>query len=235
MTSYLSKILLTESMKTLIVAPHPDDELLGCGGTLLRRVAEGGTAAWLLMTAITEDGGWAAERIQQRAAEIDRVREGLKIAPHHLYALGFPTVELDRIPMNTLVAKISQVFTDFEPDEVLLPYPGDVHSDHRVTFEAAIACTKWFRYPSVKRVMAYETPSETDFGIDPRNISFMPNVFVDISGQLERKLELMRIYESEMGGFPFPRSEKALRALALLRGSQAGFDAAEAFSLLIQR
>ena len=219
-------------MKTLIVAPHPDDELLGCGGTLLRRVAEGGTVAWLLMTAITEGAGWSAERIQQRTTEIDRVRKGLQIAPHHLYALGFPTAELDRIPMNILVGKISEVFADFQPDEVLLPYPGDVHSDHRVTFEAASACTKWFRYPSVKRVLAYETPSETDFGIDPRDSGFMPNVFVDIGGQLERKIELMKIYASEMGEFPFPRSEKALRALAQLRGSQAGLEAAEAFMLL---
>ena len=222
-------------MKTLIVAPHPDDELLGCGGTLLRRVAEGGTVAWLLMTAITEGAGWSVERIQQRAAEIDRVRKGLQVAPHHLYALGFPTAELDRIPMSILVGKISEVFADFQPDEVLLPYPGDVHSDHRVTFEAASACTKWFRYPSVKRVLAYETPSETDFGIDPRDSGFKPNVFVDIGGQFEQKIELMKIYESEISEFPFPRSEKTLRALAQLRGSQAGFEAAEAFSLLVQR
>jgi len=219
-------------MKTLIVAPHPDDELLGCGGTLLRRVAEGGTVAWLLMTAITEGAGWSVERIQQRAAEIDRVRKGLQVAPHHLYALGFPTAELDRIPMSILVGKISEVFADFQPDEVLLPYPGDVHSDHRVTFEAASACTKWFRYPSVKRVLAYETPSETDFGINPRDSGFKPNVFVDIGGQLEQKLELMKIYASEMGEFPFPRSEKALKTLAQRRGSQAGYEAAEAFMLL---
>lgn len=222
-------------MKTLIVAPHPDDELLRCGGTLLRRVDEGGAVAWLLMTAITKEAGWEAEKIQQRSSEIERVREGLQVAPHHLYALGFPTAELDRIPMSILVAKISEVFADFQPDEVLLPYPGDVHSDHRLTFEAASACTKWFRYPSVKRVLAYETPSETDFGIDPRNSGFKPNVFVDIGLQLERKIELMKIYESEIGVFPFPRSEKTLRALAQLRGSQAGFEAAEAFMLLRER
>lgn len=221
-------------MKTLIVAPHPDDELLGCGGTLLRRVDEGGTIAWLLMTAITKEAGWAAEKINKRAAEIERVRKGLKVAPHHLYALGFPAAELDRIPMNILVGKISKVFADFQPDEVLLPYPGDVHSDHRVTFEAASACTKWFRYPSIKRVLAYETPSETDFGIDPRDPGFKPNVFVDIGGQLKQKLELMKIYESEMAEFPFPRSPEALEALAVLRGSQAGLDASEAYVLLRQ-
>jgi len=222
-------------VKTLVVAPHPDDELLGCGGTLLRRTAEGGTVAWLLITAITEEGGCSADRIAQRSLEIEQVREGLGIASEHFYPLGFPTAQLDRVPMDTLVSRVSSVFKEFEPEEVLLPYSGDVHSDHRIVFEAASACTKWFRYPSVKRVLAYETLSETDFGIDPRDSGFKPNVYVDISKQIDRKIELMRIYESEMGEFPFPRSEATLRALAQLRGSQAGFGAAEAFLLLVQR
>lgn len=221
-------------MKTLVVAPHPDDELLGCGGTLLRRVAEGGTLAWLLMTAITQEAGWTAEQIQQRAAEIDRVREGLRIDPHHLYALGFPTTELDHIQMSVLVKRISQVFSDFKPDEVLLPYPSDVHSDHRITFEAACACTKWFRYPTVKRVLCYETLSETDFILKPEGI-FRPTSYVDIGPYMESKLALMRCYPSELGAHPFPRSETALRALAQLRGAQAGFDYAEAFLLLRER
>lgn len=219
-------------MKTLIVAPHPDDELLGCGGTLLRRVDEGGTVAWLLITAITKEAGWAAEKIHQRAAEIERVREGLQVSPNHLYALGFPATELDRIPMNILVGEISKVFADFQPDEVLLPYPGDVHSDHRVTFEAASACTKWFRYPSVKRVLAYETPSETDFGIDPRDSGFKPNFFTDISGYLDKKIDLLFQYKSEMGVFPFPRSRESIVGLASLRGSQSGCLNAESFMLL---
>lgn len=219
-------------MKTLVVAPHPDDELLGCGGTLLRRTAEGSTVAWLLITAITEEGGWSADRIAQRSLEIEKVCKGLGVASEHFYPLGFPTAQLDRAPMDTLVSRISSVFKEFEPEEVLLPYPGDVHSDHRIVFEAASACTKWFRYPNIKRVLAYETPSETDFGIDPRDSGFKPNVYVDVSKQMDRKIELMRIYESEMGEFPFPRSEATLRALAVLRGSQAGFDAAEAFILV---
>ena len=219
-------------MKTLVIAPHPDDELLGCGGTLLRRVAEGGSVGWLLMTAITEEAGWQREKVAQRASEIQQVREGLGVHSEHFFPLDFPTAELDSIPMSSLISRISNVFKQFEPEEVLLPYPGDVHSDHRITFEAACACTKWFRYSSVRRVLVYETPSETDFGIDPRDSGFRPNVFVDISQYIDRKLELMAIYESEMGEFPFPRSETALRALAQARGSQAGFEAAEAFMLL---
>jgi LmbE family N-acetylglucosaminyl deacetylase len=221
-------------VKTLVVAPHPDDELLGCGGTLLRRTAEGGTVGWLLMTAITEEGGWSRERIEQRAAEIEKVRDGLGIVPQHLYRLDFPTAQLDQQPMDTLAFRVSEVFRDFEPEEVLLPHPGDAHSDHRVTFEAASACTKWFRYPSVRRVLTYETLSKTDAGLDPLRV-FQPTVFIDVTDYLERKIELMRVYESEMGEFPFPRSEKALRALAEVCGAQCGFVVAEGFMLLRQR
>ena len=134
--------------------------------------------------------------------------------------------------MKVLVNYISGVVAGFQPDEVLLPYPGDVHSDHRVTFEAVSACTKWFRHRTVKRVLAYETLSETDFGIDPRDAQFKPNLFVNISDYLEQKLQLMRVYSSELGEFPFPRSEKSLRALAQIRGAQAGCEAAEAFMSL---
>ena len=135
-------------MKSLVVAPHPDDETLGCGGTLLRRKAEGGTIGWLLMTELNENWGWTDQQISKRADEIDQVRKFLGISKEHLYHLGFPTTRLDTIPMADLVASISDVFKSFEPEELFLPHPGDIHSDHRITFEAASACSKWFRYPS---------------------------------------------------------------------------------------
>lgn len=221
-------------MRTLIVAPHPDDELLGCGGTLLRRVTEGGVVGWLLMTALTEEQGWSAERIHERTREINQVREGLRIESVHFYGLNVPTTELDQIPMTKLVGNISAVFSDFEPDEILLPHPGDVHSDHRVTFDAASACIKWFRYPSIKRVLTYETLSETDFGINPVQKSFVPNLFVDITEQLDLKLKLLGVYKSELGLHPFPRSVDSLRSLAMLRGAQIGVRSAEAFQILKQ-
>ena len=134
--------------------------------------------------------------------------------------------------MTNLVSNMSDVFSDFQPDEVLLPHPGDAHSDHRVAFDAASACTKWFRYPSVKRVMTYETPSETEFGLNPIAKSFRPNLFVNISEQLDLKLKLLSFYKSELGEHPFPRSLESVRALALLRGSQMGARAAETFQIL---
>ena len=117
----------------------------------------------------------------------------------------------------------------FKPTEVLLPFSGDTHSDHLYAFEAAQACVKSFRSPSVRRVLCYETLSETNFGINPIQNAFRPNLFVDITPHLDRKVELLRTYVSEIAEVSFPRSLSAIRELALLRGSQAGVEAAEAF------
>ena len=216
----------------LCIAPHPDDEVLGVGGTLLRRKAEGAKVAWLIVTSISVESGWSADKVKQRADEINRVTELFNF--DEVFTLYFPTTQLDRVPMGDLVAGISDVFKTFEPEEVFVPHPSDVHTDHRIVFDAAASCTKWFRYPSVKRVLAYETLSETDFGLSVDQ-GFRPNVFVDIGLFLEGKLQAMEIYASELGAFPFPRSLEAIRALATVRGAASGFNAAEAFQLLRER
>jgi len=219
-------------MKTIVIAPHPDDEVLGVGGTLLRRKAEGANVAWLIVTGISIESGWSQDRVNQRADEIRRITELFGF--DNVFTLNFPTTQLDRIPMTDLVAGISTVFKAFQPEEVFVPHPSDVHTDHRIVFDAAASCTKWFRYPSVKRVLAYETLSETDFCLGTDQ-GFRPNVFVDIEPFLEDKLRAMDIYASELGMPPFPRSHEVINALATLRGAASGFKAAEAFELLRER
>lgn len=219
-------------MKTIIIAPHPDDEVLGAGGTLLRCKAMGATVAWLIVTGITAEAGWSDEKIKLRAEEIKQVTELFGF--DSVFELNFPTTQLDQVPMSDLVSAISKVFKTFEPEEIFVPHPADVHTDHRVVFNAVASCTKWFRYPSVKRVLAYETLSETDFGLGTEQ-GFRPNVFVNIEAYLDDKLRAMDIYASELGTFPFPRSHEAIRALAILRGAASGFKAAEAFELLRER
>jgi LmbE family N-acetylglucosaminyl deacetylase len=219
-------------MKTIVIAPHPDDEVLGVGGTLLRRKSEGAKVAWLVVTGISVESGWSEEKVNARANEIKRVTEFFDF--DEVFTLNFPTTELDRIPMSDLVAGISDVFKSFIPEEVFVPHPSDVHTDHRRVFNAAASCTKWFRYPSVKRVLAYETLSETDFSLGTE-LGFRPNVFVNIEPFFNEKLRAMEIYKSELGVFPFPRSHEAIRALATQRGAASGFKAAEAFELLRDR
>lgn len=219
-------------MRRIVIAPHPDDEVLGVGGTLLRHKAEGEELAWLIVTTISVASGWSEEKVKQRADEVKQITELFGF--DKVFSLNFPTTQLDSIPMSDLVSGISKVFSAFEPEEVFVPHPSDVHTDHRMVFDAVASCTKWFRYPSVKRVLAYETLSETDFGLGADH-GFRPNVFVDIEPYLKGKLQAMDIYASELGTFPFPRSHEAIRALATLRGAASGFKAAEAFELLRER
>ena len=219
-------------MKCLVVSPHPDDEVLGVGGTMFRRRNEGHSLGWLIVTAIDARGGWSDEKISVRKREVQKITQLYSFT--EVFELGIPTTQLDVVPMKELVGAISKVFESFQPNEVFVPHWGDVHSDHQAVFKAVASSSKWFRNPSINRILAYETPSETDFGLNP-NESFSPNVFIDISPYLMQKIDAMRIYESELGHHPFPRSEESIRAIATIRGASSGFEFAEAFQLLRER
>lgn len=213
-----------------VVAPHPDDETLGCGGTLLKHVARGDHVHWIVFTGISTSMGFSEERVRSREDEIRRVSESYGFSGTH--RLDFPTIQLDCIPKANLVSALGVVVKQLGVHTMYVPYRNDAHSDHSAVFDACAACIKTFRYPSVRSVRAYETLSETEYGVKPEDPGFRPNLFVDISDFLDRKLEIMAIYASEMAQFPFPRSDVALRAQAQLRGTQCGATAAEAFMLL---
>lgn len=215
---------------TLVVAPHPDDETLGCGGTLLRTRAEGGRIHWLIVTGMELSLGFSAETIAAREREIEKA--AAEYAFDSVHQLKLPTTQLDVLPLAQVIAKIKDVFESVQPSTVYAPFRGDAHSDHRVVFDAVAACTKWFRFPCLRRVLAYETLSETEFNIDPDRGVFTPNVFVHIGDYVEKKIEILKLFRSEVHPFPFPRSEVAVRSLAAVRGAASGNSAAEAFMLL---
>ena len=219
-----------DSKTVLVIAPHPDDETLGCGGTLLKWKAAGAKVHWLIVTGIEGVAGFSSERVESRAREIEKVAGLFNFDSYH--ACNFPAAQLDTIAKGDIVGAIGQVIKSLEPDTVLVPYRNDVHSDHAVVFDASVSATKTFRSPFVRAIYAYETPSETDFGIRPDDPGFRPNLFISIEGYLDRKLAIMSEYEGEMGAFPFPRSDESLRALATLRGGQANCRAAEGFMIL---
>jgi len=215
------------SRTILCVSPHPDDETLGCGGTLLRHIAEGDQVHWLIMTVISEDAGYSRERIESRSEEIKRVSRMYGFVS--LHQAPFTTTHLDTYPKSDLVGEVSKCISQVKPDTIYLPFRNDVHSDHEAVFDAVASCTKSFRYPFVKRLRAYETLSETEFSVRPDQNGFAPNLWIDISQFVDRKIEIMGVYESEFGEHPFPRSERNLLALATIRGATAGVDAAEGF------
>lgn len=216
--------------KVLVVAPHPDDESLGCGGTLLRHREKGDELHWLIVTGMSEAAGFDQDRIKKRAQEIDLV--SARYGFSSVTQLGLAPAKLDTLPLSDVIGAIGKVVSTVKPQWVYVPYRNDAHSDHQVVFDAALSATKSFRYPFIERVLAYETLSETDFGFKPEDGGFRPNVYVNISAYLKEKLDVLDIFSSEMGEFPFPRSRKALSALAALRGVQSNAEAAEAFMLL---
>jgi N-acetylglucosamine malate deacetylase 1 len=214
----------------LAVAAHPDDETLGCGGALLRHRAEGDAIHWLIATEMTAEVGGTPERTAAREREIAAVASHYEFLRVH--RLGFAAARLDVVPRADLVGAIAKVIGLVMPQTIYLPFRGDVHSDHAAVADACVAAAKRFRQLSVHRIRAYETLSETEFQAAPGAPLFQPNLFIDIGQHLDGKIAAMRIYASEMAAFPFPRSEEAIRALAMTRGSTAGFTAAEAFMTL---
>ncbi|MFH1070332.1 MAG: PIG-L deacetylase family protein [Candidatus Glassbacteria bacterium] len=217
-------------MKVLVIAPHPDDETLGCGGTLLRHAAAGDEIHWLIVTRMEEAAGFSRQDMLRRDQELKQVAAayGFTSVEH----LNLSTTRLDTLPLADLVSAIGGIIRKTAPETLYLPHGGDVHSDHGQVFKAVESCSKWFRFPSLMTVASFETISETDqaFGLEFGH--FVPNQFVDISRFLERKIEIMMLYATEIGEFPFPRSAEAIRALARYRGATAGYEAAEAFMLL---
>ncbi len=211
-----------------VIAPHPDDETLGCGGTLLRHSAAADEVHWLVATTMTRAAGFDNTSIAAREDEIAAVTAHYDFASVH--RLGFPATELDVVPRRDVVRGIGRVFTETRPDTVYVPFEGDAHSDHAVIFQATLACAKWFRYPSVKRLYAYETLSETEFGFGCEG--FRPTLFVDITEFLDGKIEALNLYRGEVTNSPFPRSGEIVRAQARVRGSTVGSEAAEAFMVV---
>lgn len=214
------------AMKVLIIAPHPDDEVLGCGGTISKHAKQGDSVYLCIVTkGYTPD--WSKEFLRNRPLEIEKSSEILGIKK--TYFLDFPAVKLDTIPQAKLNDAISEVVNEVNPDVLFIPHKGDLNRDHRLVFESCLVATRPVNH-KLKRILSYETLSETEWGqeIEP----FIPNVYVDISETFDNKIESMKAYKSEIRQYPHPRSLEAIEALAKKRGSEIGTNFAEAFILI---
>ena len=214
------------SNKVLIVAVHPDDETLGCGGTLLKHKDNKDEIHLLIATSLDKKHSY----YEKREKEIDQVSK--RYGFNSVHNLRLKTMRVDEYSMSELVIKISNLINNIMPNIIYLPFIHDIHSDHKKIFEAAFSCTKSFRYPFLKKIYMMETLSETEFAPSLTNSSFCPNTFIDITKYIEKKIEIMNIYQSEIGEHPFPRSKKNIKALATLRGASCGSEYAESFMLL---
>lgn len=214
--------------RVLIIAPHPDDEVLGCGGTIARHTQEGQVYLCIVTGAYPPE--WPGEEIRERKREVLRVNKILGIKK--TFFLNLPTVKLDTLPQKDLNELITRVVEDVKPEIVYIPHRGDLNRDHRIVFDAAMVALRPRSNSAPIKVLSYETLSETEWSAPLIENSFSPNVYVDISATLEAKLKAMSEYRLELKEFPHPRSLEAITALARLRGSTIGVEAAEAFRLI---
>lgn len=224
---------MMDKKRIMVIAPHADDETIGCGGSLLRWKDEGAEIDLVLVTEPTDNSQYLEAYLSARRKAIDTVSQTLNVTK--LFEGGFPTCALDSLPFNDVMDWMSEIMHERHPSLVLLPFRFDAHSDHRVVFDAGIACTKSFRYPSIEKVLCYETISETDQNYRPDSSAFRPNYFVNISDYIDKKVELVEAYASELGHHPFPRSFESIRALAKVRGAASNFNSAEAFMIVKER
>ncbi len=216
-------------MEVLVIAPHPDDEVLGVGGTLARHAAEGDRVTVCIATKgqppLFPEGGYKATR-----AEAARAHECLGV--HKTIYLDFPAANVEAAPRYELNARLLNVILEVKPEILYIPHFEDMQKDHQLIVEAVMVAIRPKYAHRVKEVYMYETLSETEWNLPHPAKQFTPNYYVDISGYLDKKLTAFSMYESQRDSFPNPRSEEAIRSLAGYRGSNIMAEAAEAFEVV---
>lgn len=218
-----------------VVAAHPDDEVLGCGGTIARLARDGRPVHILLIAdGVSSRGDTDAVDVssEELAARNSAAERACKILGcHSLKLLGFPDNRLDSLDLLHVVKVVEDFIHEFKPSTVFTHHAGDVNIDHRIVHDAVIAACRPLPGHSVNELLFYEVPSSTEWRPPGSGPMFDPNWFVDIADVLDVKLKALNAYMDEMRQFPHPRSLVAVEALARWRGASAGFKAAEAFIL----
>jgi N-acetylglucosamine malate deacetylase 1 len=215
--------------RVLVLATHPDDEVLGCGGVIARHAAAGDDVHVLIMTRGVEEL-FTPERVARTREELAAAHKilGVKIATF----LDFPAPRLDTVPGHQLADALLGQLRKIRPDVLYIPHQGDLHSDHKATYWAALVAARPTGGASPSRILCYETLSETEWGAPTSANAFVPTVFVDIAKYIPIKLRAMSCYETQLQAPPHARSLKAIEALAVYRGSTVSVAAAEAFVLV---
>lgn len=213
--------------KILIISPHLDDETLGVGGTIKYHKSIGDEVYWINVTLPEEEG-----KKKRRLSEQKSIACFFKFEKY--FQMNYTSTTLEG-KIGELVFDFTNLFKQIQPNIIYLPNRSDVHSDHRIIFQAAYSSTKSFRHPYIKRILMYETLSETEFSPALNEQVFLPNVFVNISDFIEAKLEAMKIYQAEMMESNYPRSIAAIKSLAHFRGIRIGCMYAESFMLIFEK
>ncbi len=233
--SFISSAILNESV--LIIAAHPDDEVLGCGGTIAKLAKQGASIHVVFLAdgvgaRSTPEGSWSEDEQQALA----RRRRAAQLAADTLGVASvrfddLPDNQLDSIPLLKITQRVEDLIDQHRPGTVFTHHGGDLNIDHRRVHRAvATACRPQRGHP-VRTLLTFEVPSSTEWQPPGSGTAFAPNWFIDISNTMEQKLAALDAYAEELRDWPHPRSRQAVEHLARWRGATVGCDAAEAFVL----
>uniref|UniRef100_A0A6M3IXF3 Putative N-acetylglucosaminylphosphatidylinositol de-N-acetylase n=1 Tax=viral metagenome TaxID=1070528 RepID=A0A6M3IXF3_9ZZZZ len=203
-------------MKTLIIASHPDDEILGCGGTTLKLMKK-----QQIYSLVLNQGG------RDKSIFTNKVSDFMGFTKS--YQLDFPDNRFDTVPLADIIKAVEGVKNEVKPDAIFTHFEHDLNKDHQLTFQAVLTATRPMRGETVKELYSFEIPSSTEWKFP--NV-FAPNVFIDISDTIEKKIKAFGMYGSEVRPYPHPRSPEAMRIIAKRWGILSGLKCAEAFYLV---
>lgn len=217
--------------KILVVAAHPDDETLGCGGAIAKHSNEGDEVKVIVMT----DG--VSSRFISKSKEVknrnEALQKAMRILGADLLRCGeFPDNMLDTVPLLELIQYIENLKKDFNFDIIYTHSPSDLNIDHRIIFEATLTAFRPEPEECITEIRSFEIPSSTDYSSGKINQNFSPNLFIDTSSHHELKLKALGCYDMELRDFPHSRSLESVNALAKTRGASVGLKMAEAFEVI---
>ncbi len=215
-------------MKILIIGAHPDDEIYGCGGTIAKLASEGNEVSVLIVTE-----GSTAQYADKKliAKKREEAEEAKKILGVKNYYFGdFPDMKLDTVPHVEINRFISEHISKFMPDWVFTHSPYDLNRDHQAVFHSTLVAARP-QVEHIKKILSYEVPSTSELGIRP----FDPNVYVDISPYMVKKIAAIKAYKTELRSYPHGRSPEAVESLGRYRGYSSNCQFAEAFFLVREK
>tara|TARA_B100000315_G_scaffold56042_1_gene50233 strand:+ start:418 stop:1104 length:687 start_codon:yes stop_codon:yes gene_type:complete len=220
----------------LVIAAHPDDEVLGCGGTIARLTSEGSNVFTLILGegVTSRDASRDRTKKENEIAELRKQTEDANkiLGVKKVYTFDFPDNRFDTVPLLDIIKTIEEIKDGFKPDIVFTHHPGDLNIDHQMTFKAVMAACRPTIDESVKEIYSFEIPSSTEWNAPSSLTYFMPDYFADVNKSLEIKINALKEYKTELRDFPHPRSLKAVALNAKQWGVKMGFEAAEAFKTI---
>jgi LmbE family N-acetylglucosaminyl deacetylase len=222
--------------KVLIIAAHPDDEILGCGGTIAKLIKNNCKVDVLFLS----EGVSSRSKLGETREWTDEIiaREAMAIAASKYLGfsiIGFmrhPNLRMDSLSMLDITKSVQKILIDSKPNIIFTHHCGDLNTDHQICFNAVITACRPTGIDFIESIFSFEVPSSTEWSSSVSLPSFQPNYFIDIDVEIESKLSALNFYDFEMREFPHPRSIENIKALSQIRGSEIGFKFAEAFMLI---